>query len=398
MNRLHASAPLAMLLSFNAMADAAPAGPPVWLEDIGASSVIDAAGAPDGRLALLLATCNPGVCELEVQRYDQDGVPIGARVAVESVDGPSLERGYASVALDSAGNFVVGMPDARQGHVFCYKPNGERVRRSIRGGYAEGTFVQDLVIASDGTFVVGFSQEHVPENLYHTVGVRFRRFNLGTCRAVEAAKALERHTEFIGRRPLSDLRDLRLAVSADGWLATSWTYEDRNGVISTKLKTFTPGGDVAAGPLTVATIAAGTAGDVGIANDGRAMVAYHPAGGTPGKVAVRRYSTVGVASPSEAFDTALLPGDAHANIGVSSIGDIVAGWTSFPDAADSVASVRQFDAAANTLGDPDAVNEGLGHFVMYDLLERAGGGFTAVTTEFFPGDEPPRYFVRRYEP
>src|SRR5205085_6628925 len=119
----------------------------------------------------------------------------------------------------------------------------------------------------------------------------------------------------------------------------------------------------------------------------QATLAYHPTSASaPGRLVVRRYSAQGVASAPEAFDTADLPGDANAQVGVSADGDVVAGWTSFPDAADSTASVRQFDATSQILGDVLPVTSGEGHFVLNDVLQRGDGSFTVLYVEYFADD------------
>jgi hypothetical protein len=358
--------------------------------------VVDASTAPDGNLALLLADCAGGQCDLQVQRYDAAGAPVGARVPVESVDGDSVAHGYASIALNASGQFVVGVPDKVQGHVVCFQPDGASTRHSIRGGYAEGTFVQDLVFVSDDEFVVGFTQDAVPERLYHFYAARMRRFAADTCAPTNAAQSLERHWEAAGAN-LSHVRDLTLAASPDGRLAAAWVVRNKQGVTNLKLKLFGANGTAIGGTKAVAQIAPGTAGDVGIASDGQASAAYHPAGANaPGRLVVRRYSATGVASAPEAFDTAELPGDANAQVGVSGDGNVVAGWTSFPEAADSTASVRQFDATSQLLGDVLPVTSGEGHFVMNDVLQRGDGSFTVLYVEYFAGDLAPRYHVRRY--
>ncbi|HKY90983.1 MAG TPA: hypothetical protein VJM11_08085 [Nevskiaceae bacterium] len=398
MNRMRARWLLALsLLSSAGAADAVtPAGPAQWLADIGDDTVIDAATAPDGQLALLLAACDGGQCALEVQRYSADGAAVGGRIAVESLQGDSVPKGYASVALDAAGQVVVGVPDRTRGHVVCFAPDGSRTQHAIRGGYAEGTFVQDLVFVGDGDFVVGFTQDAVPERVYHFYAARMRRFDAGTCAPVAAAQSLERHWEVVGPT-LSSIRDLTLSASPDGRLAVAWVVRNRQGATNLKLKLFQANGTAIGGTKVVGPIAAGTAGDVGIAADGQVAVAYHPPGASaPGKLVVRRYSALGVAAVPEAFDVAELPGDANAQVGVSAAGDTVAGWTSFPEAADSTVSVRAFDATSQLLGEPVAVTSGAGHFVLDDVLQRFDGGFTVLYVEFFADALAPRYHVRRF--
>ena len=151
--------------------------------------------------------CSYGSYNIEGQRFDREGRPVGGTLAVSAP--PEVDSGYEpAMAMNPDGDFAVAWWSFGSLFGQRFKGSGDRAGRRVRVNAQPGFFGSDLALRSDNSFVLVWNtvdEGHLPADVFgqryngsgRRIGPAFRANARAAGRQGEASVAMNGSGDFV---------------------------------------------------------------------------------------------------------------------------------------------------------------------------------------------------------